>query len=151
VRQTGGVPIYRRVAAVVLALYLAVALFLTLAALPLEVPPPNIVPLATIAWYLTDASPAFAAVQIAGNLLVLAPLGLLGPTAIPWLNRWWLVALVTVLVAGTIELIQFGLLAGRHADVDDVMLNVFGAVLAYALRGVVIARATGEPPRASRG
>jgi glycopeptide antibiotics resistance protein len=130
-------PVPRRFAAVLLALYLAVALFLTLTALPLVVPEPNLIPFATIAWLLSTKSLAYAATQIVGNLLVLAPIGLLGPTAIPWLNRWWRIALATALLAGAIEITQWLLLSGRHADIDDVILNVFGALLAYTLRGLV--------------
>jgi len=127
-------PVPRRLAAVLLALYLTVALFLTLTALPLVVPEPNLIPFATLVWYLTATSPAFAATQIAGNLLLLAPIGLLGPTALPWLSRWWRIALATALLASAIELTQWLFLSGRHADIDDVILNVTGALLAYGLR-----------------
>lgn len=130
-------PVSRRLAAVLLALYLTVALFLTLTALPLIVPEPNLIPFATIAWLLATKSLAYAAAQIVGNLLLLAPIGLLGPTALPALNRWWRIALATALLAAAIEVTQWLLLSGRHADIDDVILNVTGALLAYSLRALV--------------
>lgn len=140
----------RRSASLLLGIYLAFALFATLTALPLDVPPPNPIPLATIVTLIATQHPLIAAAQIAGNLLVFSPIGLLGPGAVPWLDRWWRIALVTALLAGTIELAQLWLIHGRHADVDDLILNVAGAVLGYLTRGAVFFRAT-PPPRGASG
>lgn len=132
-------PISRRLATLLLAVYLALLLPLTLFALPVSPPPPNLVPFATIAWLLTENSPGFAFLQVAGNLLLLAPIGLLAPTALPRLDRWWRVALLVAALSAGIELAQL-FIAGRHADVDDLILNVTGALLAHAARGAVLAR-----------
>lgn len=123
----------RRLASALMAVYVAVALPLTLFALPVSPPPPNLVPFATIAWLLTENSPGFALVQVAGNLLLLAPLALLAPSALPWLRRWWRVALLAAALSAAIELAQL-VIPGRHADVDDVILNVSGVLLAHAAR-----------------
>lgn len=129
-----------RPAAALLALYLAVVLPLTLFALPVSPPEPNLVPFATIAWLLTETSPGFAVLQIGGNLLLLAPIGLLAPSVLPWLKRWWRVALLVAALSAGIELAQLTI-AGRHADVDDVILNVTGALAAYWARPLILARA----------
>ncbi len=132
--------ISRHLATLLLAVYLALLLPLTFFALPVSPPPPNLVPFATIAWYLTENSPGFAFLQVAGNLLLLAPIGLLAPTALPWLRRWWRLALLVAALSAGIELAQL-VIPGRHADVDDVILNVTGALLAYAARPFILARA----------
>ena len=54
-----------------------------------------------------------------GNLFLLLPLGLLGPIALPVLDRWWRIALVALLYSVAIELIQLAV-PDRSADIDDV-------------------------------
>jgi glycopeptide antibiotics resistance protein len=74
--------------------------------------------------------------NLLGNLALLLPLGLLGPIAIPALDRWWRIALLAVLVSTAIELTQL-LVPDRSADIDDVIVNVAGALLGYALFGTL--------------
>lgn len=72
--------------------------------------------------------------EIGGNLMLFAPLGVLAPFL--WPTRRHLlgrVALAATGVATVIETIQWGMATGRQASVDDVILAVVGAVLAYAL------------------
>ena len=54
----------------------------------------NFVPFTTIGIYLANPGLGLLGSQTVGNLLLLLPLGLLGPIAVPWLDRWWRVLLV---------------------------------------------------------
>jgi len=56
----------------------------------------------------------------------------LGPIALPALDRWWRVALLAFLVSTAIELTQLAV-PDRSADIDDVLVNVAGALIGYAL------------------
>jgi glycopeptide antibiotics resistance protein len=57
-------------------------------------------------------------------------LTLLGPIAVPVLRRWWLVLPLALLISASIEIAQFRI-PDRSADVDDVIVNVAGALLGY--------------------
>jgi glycopeptide antibiotics resistance protein len=67
-----------------------------------------------------------------GNLFLLLPLGLLGPIALPVLDRWWRIALLALLYSVAIELIQ-RFVPARSADIDDVIVNLAGALLGFAM------------------
>jgi glycopeptide antibiotics resistance protein len=67
-----------------------------------------------------------------GNLLLLLPVGLLGPVVLPWMDRWLRVLVASLALSTAIELAQLGI-SDRSADVDDVLLNVAGAILGYAV------------------
>ncbi len=60
-------------------------------------------------------------------------MGLLGPIALPWLDRWWRVLLVALVLSGCIETAQLGSRSGSPPTCDDVMLNALGALLGYWL------------------
>lgn len=100
--------------------------------LPGQVVTDNAIPFTTIRIYLDNLDSAFWISQAVGNVLLLLPLGLFGPIALPWLDRWWRVVLVAALISIVIELAQL-FVPDRSADVDDVMLNVIGALLGYWL------------------
>lgn len=100
--------------------------------LPGQVVTDNAIPFTTIRIYLAHLDSAFWVSQFAGNLILLLPLGLFGPIALPWLSRWWRVLLVALLFSASIEFAQL-FIRDRSADVDDVMLNVIGALLGYLL------------------
>jgi glycopeptide antibiotics resistance protein len=90
----------------------------------------NFVPFRTIAIWVANPESGFWIRQMVGNLLLLLPIGLLGPIALPWMDRWWRVILVATLASLAIELAQLRI-PDRAADVDDVLLNVVGAALGY--------------------
>jgi glycopeptide antibiotics resistance protein len=125
----------RWVAGILLAVSLGVGLVLTLAPV---VPPeglivvPNLVPLRTIAIYFSRLDSLFWLSQLIGNLLLLLPVGLLGPIAFPAMNGWLRVIGVALLLSVAIEVAQLWI-PNRMADVDDVLLNVAGAMLGYAI------------------
>ncbi len=70
--------------------------------------------------------------NIYGNIALLAPFGLLLPLICHRRMSFWSILLLAALFSVAIEFCQF--LAGvGEADIDDVILNVFGAFLGYVL------------------
>lgn len=125
----------RLIASFLLALWLIGGLVLTLQPahpLPGQVVDDNLVPFHTLAIYWRNLGSEFWMRNLFGNLALLLPLGLLGPIALPALDRWWRIALVALLYSVAIELLQ-RLVPARSADIDDVIVNVTGALLGYAL------------------
>jgi glycopeptide antibiotics resistance protein len=125
----------RWLAGIGLALWLGFGLVLTLA--PVVPPPglivvPNLVPLHTIAIYIANLDSPFWISQLIGNLVLLLPVGLLGPVAFPALNGWLRVLAVALVFSMAIEVAQLWI-PNRMPDVDDVLLNVAGAMLGYAM------------------
>ena len=126
-------------AGIALAVCLAVGLAMTLQ--PVDPPPglvvlPNVVPLRTLAVYVANTDSPFWMGQLAGNLLLLLPVGLLGPIALPAMDGWLRVLLVALGLSLAIEAAQL-FVPNRMADVDDVLLNVIGALIGYAILSVV--------------
>ncbi|WP_109773435.1 VanZ family protein [Quadrisphaera granulorum] len=103
----------------------------------------NLVPFASIASELGNANPRLAVANILGNALLFVPVGLLLPTATGW--RWSRSAVAVVVLVVAIELLQ--LLTGRSADIDDVILNSLGGVLAAVPGAWIARRASALPPR----
>ena len=128
----------RLVATLVLALWLVCGVVLTLQPahpLPGQVVDNNLVPFRTLAIYLANLGSWFWMRNLLGNLGLLLPLGLLGPIALPALDRWWRVVLVALLISTAVELLQLAV-PDRSADIDDVIVNVSGALLGYAILNV---------------
>jgi glycopeptide antibiotics resistance protein len=136
----------RLISAVFLGAWIALLLAFTLRAahpLPGQVVTDNAVPLTTIRIYFDNLDSAFWVSQAAGNLLLMLPIGVFGPLALPWLDRWWRILLVALLLSIFIELAQLRI-PDRSADVDDVLLNTLGALLGYGLLQLLVLR-TGRP------
>lgn len=108
--------------------------------MPGQVVTDNAIPFVTIRIYLDNLDSAFWVSQAIGNVLLLLPVGLFGPMAFPWLGRWWRVVLFAFLISASIEVAQL-FIPERSADVDDVMINVIGALLGYWL--LLLLRAAG--------
>jgi glycopeptide antibiotics resistance protein len=88
---------------------------------------------------------------LAGNVLVFVPFGVLLPAIFPGVRRWWRMTLAGLALSASIELSQLAvsLLLGywyRMTDIDDVLLNVAGVLLGYALL-VAAATRRGTTPR----
>jgi VanZ family protein len=96
----------------------------------------NLVPFATIGAQVRTGSGS-ALVQLVGNVGLLLPLGLLGPVLMPSLRRVPRLALVALGGSVAIELVQLVATSvrfiNRSVDVDDVILNVAGALLGWLL------------------
>jgi glycopeptide antibiotics resistance protein len=125
----------RGLAGFLLALWLIAGLWFTLQAahpLPGQVVDDNLIPFHTLAIYWRNLGSEFWMRNLLGNLALLLPLGLLGPIAFPALDRWWRVALLALLVSSAIELTQLAV-PDRSADIDDVIVNVTGALIGYAI------------------
>ena len=136
----------RLLAGFLLALWLIGGLVLTLEPahpLPGQVVDDNLLPFHTLAIYWRNLGSEFWMRNLLGNLALLLPLGLLGPIALPALDRWWRIALMALLYSVAIELIQ-RLVPARSADIDDVIVNLVGALLGYLL--LKILRGLGRDP-----
>jgi glycopeptide antibiotics resistance protein len=103
---------------------------------PGQVVEPNFIPLRTIGIYLANLDSGFWLRNLAGNLLLLLPIGLVGPMVFPWMDRWWRVLLAAVALSLAIEIAQLWV-PDRSADVDDLLLNAVGAMLGYAILRMV--------------
>jgi glycopeptide antibiotics resistance protein len=141
----------RVLAGLILAAWLLGGLALTLQAahpLPGQVVDDNLVPFHTLRIYLANPDSWFWMRNLFGNLGLLFPLGLLGPIALPFLDRWWRVVLLALVYSAAIELIQLAV-PDRSADIDDVIVNVAGAVLGFFMLAAVraLARVTTGPRR----
>ncbi|GAA2588689.1 VanZ family protein [Actinomadura fulvescens] len=88
----------------------------------------------SLRFYL-DQPPRDALIQLGGNLMLLAPLGVLLPVVSTRLRGPLRLFVVGGLVSLAIESTQGLLVEGRAFDVDDVILNAAGVVLAYLLAG----------------
>ncbi|MGH3343318.1 MAG: VanZ family protein [Carbonactinosporaceae bacterium] len=108
--------------------------------------PGNTDPGASIELYLDHFDPVSAALQIGGNLLLCAPLGLLLPV-VTWSLRGPLrLAAAVAILMTVVELAQGFLVPGRAFDVDDLILNVIGATLAYLVLGRRLSRGIRPSP-----
>lgn len=74
--------------------------------------------------------------NLAGSLLLLAPMGILLPILMPQLNNWKRILLIGIGLSCAIEVIQFFI--GRVADVDDILLNVMGMLGGYVFYGILL-------------
>ena len=92
----------------------------------------NLIPFRTIEIYWANSSDPFWIRQAIGNVLFLLPIGLLGPIVFPALDGWWRVVIAAFVFSVAVELAQL-LIPDRSTDIDDVMVNVAGAVLGFVL------------------
>ena len=96
----------------------------------------NLVPFATIGAQVRMGAGG-AIVQIIGNLGLLLPLGLIGPIVMPSLRRPGRLLAVALGTSVVIELLQLigttARLFDRSVDIDDVILNVAGALLGWLM------------------
>jgi glycopeptide antibiotics resistance protein len=94
----------------------------------------NIDPGDSLRFYF-DRPAGEAAMQLGGNLALLAPLGVLLPVVSTRLRGPLRLALVGAMASLAIEIVQGSVVLGRAFDIDDVILNTVGVVLAYLLVG----------------
>ena len=92
----------------------------------------NLVPFRSIALYLRGgAGTEKALVNLLGNIVMFAPLGALPPMIWQKWRKWWELLLLGLAFSGGIEVAQH--FVGRNSDIDDLLLNVSGVLLGYAL------------------
>ncbi len=94
----------------------------------------NLIPLATIGLYLRLIQQGrflqHAFVNLVGNVVMFIPLGYLLPRIWKPMGRFFLFLLTMIGVIVWIELTQYFTLLGS-CDVDDLILNLSGAILGY--------------------
>jgi len=125
----------RLAAGLLLALWLVFGLLMTLQPVdpaPGQVVDNNFVLFRTIQIYLANLESTFWMGQLIGNLLLLLPVGLLGPIAFPALSGWARILVLAIGLSAAIEVAQLGI-PNRSADVDDMLVNVVGALIGYAI------------------
>lgn len=79
--------------------------------------------------YITES---YLLLNLAGNLCVFAPFAFFLPYFARPLNRFWLFLPTMLATVIAVELCQLALMCGS-CDIDDVILNMSGAVLTYLL------------------
>lgn len=89
----------------------------------------------SLRFYLDQPSMKEAIRQLGGNLVLFAPLGILLPVLVSRLRGPLRLALVSGLISFAVEIAQGFMVQGRAFDIDDVILNTVGVVLAYLLVG----------------
>lgn len=100
----------------------------------------NLVPFKTIKNYLRAwdvVNPMVIITNIYGNIAAFLPFGFLGPVILKRMRKLKAVFFYSLLLSFMIELIQ-GLLGVGVVDVDDLILNVFGALIGFGFYVVFI-------------
>ncbi|HEY0738347.1 MAG TPA: VanZ family protein [Herpetosiphonaceae bacterium] len=142
-------PAMRRsiLALVLLAIYLVVLLTLTMAPtrrLPIQMV--NLIPFKTILAGIQRGGLLFN-VNVLGNIVAFVPLGVLVPALSRRLSVPAAVLAAGAFVSVSIEVLQW-LFARRVADIDDVILNVVGALMGYGC-ALLLAKDVLVPPEDS--
>ena len=91
----------------------------------------NLTPGYTIRSMLEKGSHGQKIINLAGNVLIFAPLGFLPPLLWRRWRHFWAAVALSAGVSCLIEFLQ--LFLGRSVDVDDVILNTLGGLLGYVL------------------
>jgi hypothetical protein len=137
-----------RAAVMAVAIVLMVAFAVALAKVTL-VPSPasvhlihtNLRPGASIRAYLDQPELRDSVKQIGGNIVLGVPFGILLPMLFPRARGLLRVAVITAFVMVLVEATQGAIVEGRAFDIDDVILNTFGALLGYLFLGRRLGRA----------
>lgn len=91
----------------------------------------NLDPGFTIRSMLEKGSRGQKLVNLAGNVLIFAPMGFLPPVLWKKARHWWAALGLSAGLSCLIEFLQ--LFLGRSVDVDDLLLNTLGGLLGYLL------------------
>jgi glycopeptide antibiotics resistance protein len=96
--------------------------------------PVNLVPFKTITQNLrqSDTPLQHRAYELLGNLAVLAPIGIYLVFVRPRFSIWPVLA-IAIGLSTSIEITQYPGWTWRVADVDDVICNASGALVAYVI------------------
>ncbi len=145
-----------RIAAVVLAVYVACLLAVVLAPVQIDRPFEGLLD-ALLAALHARGLPAwfgYPELEFAANLLLFLPAGLLAALVLPS-RRWWLVAAVSPVLSAVLELGQAVFLSGRSPSVRDVLANglggAAGALISALVQGLLGRGARRGAQRSARG
>jgi VanZ family protein len=106
----------------------------------------DLVPFRSISAYLSQWNETTVpATQLLGNVLLFLPFGLLAPARFRSLRPPLALLGATVILAVTIEALQFVTAQGRVASTDDVILAVVGAAVGWIANRAITALASGSP------
>ena len=100
----------------------------------------NAIPFQSIIYYLKELflgdkdSRMVARLNVLGNVILFIPMGLILGMIIHK-KKIGLMALITVITSLSIEIIQFFI--GRSFDIDDIILNVVGAIIGYLVCSLI--------------
>lgn len=111
----------------------------------------NVIPFDTLRSYLPDLPDRTAVLNLAGNIVLFVPIGMLGPLLFHQRRSLWRIIPLGFGLSFLIELIQLALslifgglyqrsTSGypfRSADVDDLLLNTTGVAIGYGLMQLV--------------
>lgn len=101
----------------------------------------NLIPFATVLGLIREF-PGQVIRQLAGNTAMFVPLGFLLPAVFARLRKPLTLICAALAVSIGIEVVQLALrlmsLSQRSFDIDDVMLNVIGALIGYGLWWVAV-------------
>jgi glycopeptide antibiotics resistance protein len=86
--------------------------------------------------------------QVVGNFVMLLPLGIYLPLMYKRIKGFFPVAIVSLMVSVSIELMQLAT-SYRSTDIDDVMLNTSGACVGFILFAIVRAMVAQKPVAAT--
>lgn len=95
----------------------------------------NLTPFRTIAGYLKQPFWIISIRNLAGNILLLVPFGVLVPLLDPRIRTMKKAVLSGFLFSLTIELLQLSVpyFSSRSPDIDDIILNTLGAILGFMI------------------
>ena len=100
----------------------------------------NLEPFHTIRLFLNvldqQAYSSAAIINLGGNVIMFIPLGFFLPRVFPALRNFWLTIFATALIIIAVELTQLFTLLGT-CDIDDLILNVIGAVIGYGAHTLI--------------
>lgn len=74
----------------------------------------------------------YALTNFLGNILLFIPLGFFPPMLLKKMQKFWKTMLLVLGIMVTVEILQMLLLVGT-CDVDDIILNAFGASIGYGI------------------
>lgn len=97
----------------------------------------NFIPFKTIGQALFSPQLRVELPTLIYNILAFIPLGVLVPCLKPAFNRVLVVLLAGLIVSTALEVIQTVTILGT-GDIDDVILNVFGALVGYLIFRLVV-------------
>ncbi|WP_400245110.1 VanZ family protein [Niallia sp. JL1B1071] len=119
-------------------LYMLTVIYVTLE--PFHFTPPsltdgkmNLIPYVQILYQYKYKPPFFWMLYTLGNILLFIPFGLLLPFLYKKRLRAFVILGLAILCSLSIEIIQFFFTVDRAADIDDFILNIFGAMVGYFL------------------
>ncbi len=115
-------------------------------------PPPEWVPLNNIIDVLRSGRSVSYndAGQLLGNIALFVPFGWLVPMLWPRLRSVWTIVLLAAVTSLAIEVSQLLFILGRQSSIDDVLLNVTGALIGAIMFFAPFTEASFQNERANR-